>query len=66
MCQKGRLSSPHLIGDNWNARGVTGDLMRALDSIPKMQDRIKGGGLLYDSRPIVNRPIGQGLVPLPW
>lgn len=56
MCQKGRLSSPHLIGDNWNARGVTGDLMRALDSIPKVQDRIKGGGYYTIVDPLLTGP----------
>ena len=42
MCQNLRLSCPHLMDDDWYARGATGDLMRILDSIPEVQDGIRG------------------------
>ena len=58
MCQNLRLSCPHLMDDDWYARGATGDLMRILDSIPKVQDGIRGG-LLYGHWPNIGRPMGS-------
>ena len=46
---------PHLMGDDWYARGVLGGLMRVLDSIPEVQDGIKGG-LLYGHWPNSDGP----------
>ena len=58
MCQNLRLSCPHLMDDDWYARGATGDLMRILDSIPKVQDGIRGGQL-YGHWPNIGRPMGS-------
>ena len=44
--------------DDWDTRGVIGDVTRILDSIPETWEGIKGG-LLYGYRPIIGRLMGH-------